>query len=60
MSNGNVGDRNHGAVIDVEFEKIIFNVYEALTIDGLEIILEVQQQFAMVLLEPLQWEPLKD
>ena len=34
-----------GAVIDVEFEKDnIPNVYEALTIDGLEIILEVQQQ----------------
>ena len=34
-----------GAVIDVEFEKDnIPNVYEALTIDGLEIVLEVQQQ----------------
>ena len=44
MSNGKV-IQIIGAVIDVEFEKDnIPNVYEALTIDGLEIILEVQQQ----------------
>ena len=44
MSNGTV-IQIIGAVIDVEFEKDnIPNVYEALTIDGLEIILEVQQQ----------------
>ena len=42
MSNGKV-IQIIGAVIDVEFEKDnIPNVYEALTIDGLEIILEVQ------------------
>ncbi len=44
MSNGKV-IQIIGAVIDVEFDKDnIPNVYEALTIDGLEIILEVQQQ----------------
>ena len=44
MSNGTV-IQIIGAVIDVEFEKDnIPKVYEALTIDGLEIVLEVQQQ----------------
>ena len=42
MSNGTV-IQIIGAVIDVEFEKDnIPKVYEALTIDGLEIVLEVQ------------------
>ena len=44
MSNGTV-IQIIGAVIDVEFEKDnIPKVYEALTIDGLKIVLEVQQQ----------------
>ncbi|MEK9545565.1 MAG: F0F1 ATP synthase subunit beta, partial [Pelagibacteraceae bacterium] len=44
MSNGTV-IQIIGAVIDVEFEKdSIPKVYEALTIDGLKIVLEVQQQ----------------
>ena len=44
MSNGTV-IQIIGAVIDVEFEKNnIPKIYEALTIDGLKIVLEVQQQ----------------
>ena len=44
MSNGLV-TQIIGAVIDVEFDKSnIPNVYEALTISGMETVLEVQQQ----------------
>ena len=44
MSNGLV-TQIIGAVIDVEFDKTnIPNVYEALTISGMETVLEVQQQ----------------
>ena len=44
MSNGLV-TQIIGAVIDVEFDKSnIPNVYEALTLSGMETVLEVQQQ----------------
>ena len=44
MSNGLV-TQIIGAVIDVEFDKSnIPNVYEALTVSGMETVLEVQQQ----------------